>query len=114
MFHEPDAPILAVKFWTPEQVEEAQLLGKQIAKAVQENKQKASTKLPNRAVEHFEGKTPSRYEILRFMLGEIHQGKAYHPGEFKLKSFVEEIQIRMLPAEGLDNYAHFLENNLWR
>ena len=78
------------------------------------NKEKASTRLVDKAIEHFGGVTvvPPRHEILLFMLRRIKDGESYHPGSYALKKFVEEVEIRL--TDNLEDYAYSLEKELWR
>jgi len=114
MFHEEAAPILCVKGWSPAEITEAQRQGKAISDAVTESKEKASQKLVERALQAFGEKSPEKYDILLFMIKEIHAKTAYHPGEFKLKTYVEEVYIKLLPGNRVAEYAFQLYNNLWR
>ena len=107
-------PLWFSKGWTIEEVEEAQRIGMLIAEAVQDAKQKASTKLPERALEHFKDTRPSRFDILMYMMTEIQQLTAYHPGQFKLKQYVEEVEIRLTSAGDLSRLAHEYFNSMWR
>lgn len=95
LFHEEDAPLLCSKGWSQEEIQAAQFIAQQTNVAVNEAKQKASFKLVERAIEHFQLTNPSRMEIFRFMMYEIHGGRAHHPGIFKLKQYVEEVEIKM-------------------
>jgi len=116
MFHEDEAPVLVHKGWTEAEVAELRGLGKTVSEAVKESLEKASQKLVERALLKFQDqpRRPEKFDILFFMLQEIHQKKAYHPGEFKLKTFVEEVFIKLTPADRLEEVAWQLYNNLWR
>lgn len=113
LFHEMGT-VLHHKGWSAEEIAYVQKLGYEIATAVSQTKEKASQKLVSRALTHFADTIPAKYEILRFMVSEIHEGTAYHPGLFKLKSFVEEVQIRTTPANQLENLTWEYFNSMWR
>ena len=105
-------PLWFSKNWCPAEVEEAQRIGKLIAEAVNIVKEKASTKLPERALEHFRDTRPDKFEILLYMMKEIQQLTAYHPGQFKLRQYVEEVEIRL--TDNISRLAHEYFNSMWR
>lgn len=111
MFHEEDFKEICRKGFSDEDVNMAYANHQATQKVVAVNKQKASGKLVDRTLEHFKDCTDpqnSRKEILTFMLQEIRAGNSYHPGEFRLKSFMEEVIIKLLPDSELDYYADLL------
>lgn len=115
MYHEELAQVLASKSVTQEQIQRAIVLNQEVQKVVSINKMKAGTKLVEKALNHYDGDyVPEREDILLFMLKEIHSGNSYHPGEFRLKSFVEEVQIKKSNADELKEYAYQLALRLWR
>jgi len=113
LFHEM-GNVLVSKQWSESEIKEAQHIGYQIAQAVAETKEKASQKLVERALKHFGDIKPNRFEILLFMMKEIQSGTAYHPGNFKLKSYVEEVEIRLTSGEDISRLAHEYFNSMWR
>lgn len=110
MFHEKDAPILCNKGFTEEQIKEARVISAEVQKVVERNKEKASGRLVERALAE-EG-LDTRLDILTWMLTQIKEGQAYHPGEYKLKQFVEEVEIRR--TTDIRDYAIELSRRLWR
>lgn len=113
LFHEM-GDVFVSKGWTPDDIAQAQRLGYQIAAEVEKSKEKASQKLVERALVHFESRQPSKFDILEFMIREIHQRTAYHPGQFKLKQYVEEVEIKLTPADGILRLTHEYFNSMWR
>lgn len=114
VFHETDADILCSKGWTNDEIKEAQRVGNVVAAAVKQSMDKASQKLVERALQHFkERPRPSKYDIISYMVDEIHQGRSHDPG-FKWKQFVQEIEIRLTPANQLDNLKNQLYHDLFR
>lgn len=109
LFHEKDAPVLCNKGFTEEQLNEARMISDEVQKVVQRNKEKASGRLVERAIEQ---NLSGRYDILCYMLNEIKEGKAYHPGNYKLKQYVEEVEIRQ--TKDIGEYATSLMSELWR
>lgn len=110
LFHEEDAKILVNKGFTEVDIQEAKIICNEVQKVVKRNKEKASGRLVERALE--KGDLETRLEILTFMLREIKEGNAYHPGEYSLKKYVEEVLIRK--TKNVDEYARDLEARLWR
>ena len=114
LFHESDAPILVRKAWNDDEVKEAQRIGQLIAVAVSTAKDKASQKLVERAVKHFEGRVPTKYDILSHMVDAIYKREAYHPGMFKLKSFIEEVEIKLTPVDQLERLKNSMYTDMFR
>lgn len=114
MFHEKDRPILVSRGFTEEEISLAQAAHQATEKVVDINKKKSSGKLVDKALAHFENQEVERIDILQYMLKEIHSGGSYYPGEYRLKSFVEEVMVRRLDPRGLARYAREMEQRLWR
>lgn len=114
LFHEEKALILALKNFTEHEVQNAKDIAVSVNKVVEDAKQKASHKLLEKAYEYMKDKEWNRVRCLSFMLKEINKGENYHPGDYMLKRYVEEIEVRMLDEESIDLYASELANRLWR
>lgn len=115
MFHEENAPVLIHKGWSEAEVAELRGLGQTIATAVAESREKASQKLVDRAVHEFtEKRIPTRFEVLHYMMKEVHNKTAYWPGDFKIKQYVDEVIIKLTPLKELEDLTWSLHNNLWR
>lgn len=115
LFHEESAPILANVGFTNEELASARTANEAVQAVVAVNAERASGKLVNKALTQFEGQRDvNKYDILAFMLREIRDGNHYHPGMFRLKSFVEEVEIRRATDTELDQLAHHYAENLWR
>jgi len=112
LFHEPGAKILVKKGWSDSEISEAQRVATVANEAITESKEKASTKLIEKAIKHFEGKHPSKYEILQFMIYKIYERENYHPGNFKLKQYVEEVEIKL--TDNIKLLIGNIYNDLWR
>ena len=97
LFHEDDAPVLVSKGWPEGEISEAKHIAKEANKVIEISRQKAETKLVGKAIEHFSQWTekPSTFQIFDYMVREIHSGQNYHPGYFRLKQFVEEVEIKL-------------------
>lgn len=112
MFHEEGASELVRMGFTDEEIKQAKAINESVQKVVNVNKQKASGKLVEKALEEFKDKDVVRYDVLIFMLKQIQEGNNYHPGEGRLKMFVEEVMVRR--TSDLEGYAYELERRLWR
>lgn len=108
LFHEVGAEILVNVGVSEEHVVLMRKAHEAVQKVVAVNKQKASGKLVERALDHFRKPevihqlrviTPAN--IAHWMLVEIHEGRNYYSGEFRLKSFVEEVVIKLKPSDEL-------------
>lgn len=115
MFHDSAREQLICKGVSEDELEYARKINESVQKVVEQNKEKASNKLVEKAIEHFSSEKPEKYNILKFMLECIHKGENYHPGAFRLKSFVEEVEIKLCKNETeLDIVCGQMYNNLWR
>lgn len=114
LFHETDAKILVNKGFTDGDIERAKLANDAVQRVVAINKEKASQKLVDKTYEYLtENKMSySHFESIRFMLNEIKKGNNYHPGEYMLKKYCEEIEVRM--SENLDDLTQNVIMRLWR
>lgn len=114
LFHE-DGDIIVNKGFSQEEIGAAKLANDAVQRVVAINKQKASNKLVEKLYEKFKlEKDPSRFDMLCYMLMEIKDGNSYHPGEFMLKRYVEEVEVRILSKEKLTEYAVCLASRLWK
>lgn len=116
MFHEENAPMLINKGFSDQDLDRARMANEAVKKVVAVNKDRASQKLVERALEHFKDSSwkPDKKEILCFMLKEIKAGKAYFPGSYRLKSFVEEVGLKLTHDDNMEEYAEALAYELWR
>lgn len=114
MFHEKDAPILVRKGWTDDELATAKATCETVQKVVAMNKERASTKLVDKALDHFQGKDPSRFEILEWMLMECRDGGSYYPGTFLLKKHVEEVLLKLTTKTNFVYFVQQLESQMWK
>jgi len=113
LFHEEGAPIICKKGWTTDEIAEAQRIAATANTAIAESKDRASTKLVDKAIKHFEAikfldenhTVPTKLEITKFMFEAVHKGEAYYPGEFKMKQYIEEVQIKT--TDNLNNLIYY-------
>lgn len=97
MFHEPTAECIWNKGFTEDELDSARKSNDAVQRVVAINKEKSSHKLVEKAYEYCdkELKEFDGIKCLAFMLQEIKEGNNYHPGDFILKRYCEEIEIRM-------------------
>lgn len=116
LFHEDDVKIITNVGFTDEELSSARKANDAVQAVVAVNAERASGKLVNRALTEYPPEQhATRLQILTFMLKEINQGKAYHPGAYRLKQMVEEVEIKRLQGDDeIESYAFELEKNLWR
>lgn len=113
LFHEEGAEILVNVGITNEDIVLMRKANAAVQKVVAVNKQKASGKLVERALDYF--RDPSRCttpldkitptQVMHWMLVEIHEGRNYYPGRFRLISFCEEVILKLRPADELWSMA---------
>lgn len=114
LFHEEDAVVLANKGFAEHEVQKAKDIAKSVNKIVEDAKEKASHKLVEKAFEYMKDKEWNRVSCLAYMLKVIKKGENYHPGDYMLKRYVEEIEVRMLDEDNIEIYASELASRLWR
>lgn len=117
LFHEEDERILVNKGFTDKDIMDARAANAAIQKVVALNKEKSSHKLVERALEEFADEKDMwciRTRILKFMVEECRKGQCYWPGSFMLKKYVEEVELKLLGEDDVDQYVADLEKNLWR
>lgn len=114
LFHEEDACVLANKGFAEHEVQKAKDIAKSVNKIVEDAKEKASHKLVEKAFEYMKDKEWNRVRCLAYMLKLIKKGENYHPGDYMLKRYVEEIEVRMLDEDNIDIYASELASRLWK
>lgn len=104
MFHEDTAELLCNRGFTEPELQSARQSNDAVQRVVAINKEKASHKLVEKAYEYAmkDVKRFDAFKILSFMLCEIKEGNNYHPGDYMLKRYLEEIEVRMCnDIEGL-------------
>jgi len=112
LFHEESAVILHNKSFSDDQIETAKLANDAVQRVVTINKAKASTKLIEKAANHFLNNEFSKVNCIEFMLQAIKDGEHYHPGEFMLKRYTEEIEVRM--CNNIRSLAYSVAARLWK
>lgn len=104
MYHEDTAELLCNRGFSESELESARQSNDAVQRVVAINKEKASHKLVEKAYEYAlkELKQFDAIKIVTFMLCEIKEGNNYHPGDYMLKKYLEEIEVRMCnDIEGL-------------
>lgn len=115
MFHEQDAKEIITKGFTEEEIQGAKEANESVQKVIAINKEKAANKLVECAIEQFsEQKCIDKYEILKYMLQRIKNGENYHPGMYKLKQYVEEVQIRISSPDQFESICAEVYRDLFR
>lgn len=114
LFHEENAPVLVKKGFTDEEIRKAQDIAVSVNKVVADAKEKASHKLVEKAYEYMKDREWNRVTCLAYMLRTIKEGENYHPGDYMLKRYVEEIEVRMIHMDDINVYASELASRLWR
>lgn len=119
MFHESEVEMLYNKGFTEEELSFAKQENDRVQVVVDVNKERASNKLVDKAIEYFMNKKTeygyvNKRTILLYMVEECKKGENYYPGSFMLKKFVEEVELRLLDDADVGNYVESLYHQLWR
>lgn len=114
MFHEDTSECIFNKGFTDGDLESARLANDAVQRVVKLNKEKASGKLVEKAMDYAvnELKQFDAVKIVTFMLSEIKDGNHYHPGDFMLKRYLEEIEVRM--CNDLEGMAQAMVSKWYR
>lgn len=123
-FHEERAEIIFNMGISDEDISIMRKANAQVQKVVAINKQRASNKLVEKAYNEFllyplpeayqeQSMMQFKAKVLAFMLKEIKHGRAYHPGNGRLKMLVEEVEIKKSPEQSLDSMARNLAEKFW-
>ena len=105
LFHESDERIIVSKAWSDDEIKAAQAANAAVQKVIALNKERASNKLVDKALEVFVGKSPTKLQILKFMLQACRDGENYYPGSYVLKKYVEEVELKLTTKDDFDAYA---------
>lgn len=120
LYHEGDeSPVLCSKGLSPDHIAEFKASNASVQRVVAKNKQKANTKLIDFALEEFSNHVWSpcnefKLDIYKYMLRRIKDGLNYDPGDFKLKHYVEEVQLKLCPGINFNSFAEQRFNSLFR
>lgn len=124
-FHEEGAEILVNMGVDNEDIIVMRKACEAVKKVVAINKERASGKLVDRALQQFKTKPlPYYYEdhkwlqlktdILEFMLREVQSGKAYFPGWSRMKMFVDEVELRLTDDKNVSKLAEKMAEKFWQ
>lgn len=119
LYHEgEDSPVLCSKGITDLQIEEFKKANASVQRMVALNKEKAGNKLVEQALEHFKLDTwtseSMEYDIFRFMFKRVSEGTNHHPGDSRLKMFVQEVHARLCPANRFEDFAYSRYEKMFR
>jgi len=114
MFHENTEIVLVSHGWSSDDLAAAKAANAAIQKVVAVNKERASTKLVDKAVAEFATKGATRRDILEYMLKECRDGNSYYPGSFMLKKYVEEVQLKLTDNATFAYFVDSMESQLWK
>lgn len=112
LFHEENAEILVNKGFTDEDIEAAKHANACVQRVIAINKEKASVKFIDRAIEHYAGSTPTKYELLEYMMTLCKAGDLYWPGTFRAKQMIEEVFIKLSP--NMDDIVRDFYSEMWK
>lgn len=115
MFHDTQFSLLGNKGFTDEVIERYQQLNKKTQEVIAVNKERGANKNVEAVLEIFKGEKPSRIEIGTEILRRVREGLMYDPGDWKLKSMIEEITMKLCDTEDeFKSYAYSRLNNIFR
>jgi len=115
MFHDPNHSILIHKGYDIEDIARYRELHRKVNIVVEQNKQRAPGRRIDGVVEHFRGIIPTKREIAFHFLDMIKQGVMYEPGDYRLKTMIEEVYLKLhATPEDFEIYCIARVNNLYQ
>lgn len=117
LFHEGlDSPVLAIKGISAEELEEIKATAKLVNKVIAANREKASTKIPDKVIAKWvaDQKNPwDDYAIVKCICALARDGECYLPkSDWQWKAYVEEIKLKM--CKNPDEFSQFTYNTYVR
>lgn len=119
LFHERGAEILVNVGVSEDDIILMRKAHQAVEKVVTVNKQKASGKLVDKALNHFRDPdcqiplsrvTPTH--IMHYMLVECHEGRNYYPGDFRIKNMCSEAVLKLKGKDELWSVASLLAEKI--
>lgn len=115
MFHDEQYTMLGNKGFTEEVIEKYKQLNKKTQEVIAVNKEKGANRNVEAVLTLFKGEQPSRYEVATAFLKRIRAGDMYDPGDYKIKSMVEEVLIKLCETDQeFNEYCNNRLNNIYR
>lgn len=114
MFHEGNDSCIVNKGFTQEEIALAIKSNESVQKVVEINKEKASNKLVDSAIEYFTDRTFTKWDVLKYMLKRCKDGENYYPGKAMITRYVEEVELRLVALDRFDSYVDSMYKQLWR
>lgn len=115
MFHDRNYVLICNKGFTDEDLERYKQLNEKTQAIIEINKERGANKNTEAILEMFKGEKPTRQEIGVEILRRVKNGHMYDPGDWKLKSMIEEITMKLCSNENeFEAYAYSRLNNLFR
>lgn len=115
LFSDPASEIIACKGFTEEDVKVCSDAHEAFKEVNEVNKERASTKLIDKALVEFEGSdwNPDtlQRQVFTYMLKCIKDNENYHPNDFNLKRYTQEVCVRLCPT---DKFNDFADRYYWR
>jgi len=120
LYHEgDDSPVLCSKGLTDLHIQQFKTVNAAVQVVVKKNKLKANTKLVDFALEefrdqHWSGSNEFKLDIYKYMMRRCKDGLNHLPSDFQIKSYVEEVHLKLCPGHNFDGLIEQKFNSLWR
>jgi len=115
MFHDVNHKIIYNKGYTEGDIVRFKELHRKVNIVVEHNKQRAPGRRIDGVVEHFKGVIPTKREIAFRFLEMIKNGEMYEPGDYRLKTMIEEVYLKLhTTKEDFEIYCASRINNLYQ
>ena len=114
MLHESDDSIFCNKGFTDEDIEKFRQINKSAQKVKAINKEKASHKFIDIAMDRFSKDKANKWELLELFLKLVREGQIYYPGEFRMKNMIEEVHLKMLDEADMSRETQKIYERIFR
>lgn len=113
LFHESTADVIANRGFTDIDIQRFKLLNENVQKVVAVNKERGTNRVVERVLTEI-GPGHNRRDILTILITMIRAGEMYEPGDFRLKTIIEEIYCKSRNNEDMDNYIYERYHAIYR
>lgn len=115
MFHDINYIVLTSKGFDDETIERYKVLNKKTQEVIAINKEKGGNKNVEAVLQIFANEKPTRDEICIEFMRRVRNGLMYDPGDWKLRSMTEEVEMKLCKTEDEFNLYCFARlRNIYR
>jgi len=114
LFHEPTADVIVNRGFSDDDISRFKKLNEGVQSVIAVNKGRGPARIVDRIVTEIGSTYVDRKDILGKLVKLIYAGEMYEPGDYKLKSIVEEIYLKSRSKDEIKEYIDQRYANLFR